>query len=88
MACEQCALAEVAHKGAEAKAYLKADGPVEERKRRAALATDVMVAYSDLCEAKMARRITEKAMHVREEELGVLTALCHAHNREVKVLEG
>lgn len=87
-ACTQVAEAEHRHAKAEAEAYLNATGPVEERKRRALLDPVALDSMSDLGEARMARRICEKAMRVREKDLDVLTALAHAHNREIKVLEG
>ena len=88
LACRQVADAEGKFIEAEARAYLDAKGPVEERKRKARLVEAVAVAASDMAEAKMMKRITEKALHVREKDLDCLTALAHSHNRELKVFEG
>jgi hypothetical protein len=88
IACEQVADAEYRHEQAEAKAFTQVDGAMELRKRLAILDEEVAKASSDLWEAKMMRRITEKALHVREKDLEFLTAAAHAHNRELKVLGG
>lgn len=89
VACEQVPDAENRHKRLEAEAYLRAEGkPVEERKRLALLSESVQVAAGDLSDALSARRIAEKALHAKEKDLECLTALAHAHNRELKVLEG
>lgn len=87
-ACERIAIVEEDHKRAEATAYLHATGPVESCKRQAILDPAVREAAEDLAMARMSRRITEKALRVREKDLDCLTALAHAHNRELKVLEG
>lgn len=69
-----------------AEAYLKAEGPVKERECRAKLET--MTSYSALQVAIALRRSAKAAVDARQKDLDALSALAHAHNREIRVLGG
>ncbi len=85
-ACEAVAKLDTDYKEANARAYLEAEGPVKEREARATLATIKL--YGQWQAQLGVRRSAEKAMELASDDLELLTAALHAHNREVRELGG